>query len=516
MFEALETGKFLSPDDYKARQLTLRQELLEAQFDQAGRDYPVIILVAGLPGAGKGTLVHRLNEWMDPRRIETSAIWMHSDEEEERPFFWRFWRKLPPRGKTGIFLGSWYTRPLHDATEGKLDSRDLQLQLEEINGFERMLHDDGALVIKLWLHVTRETQRRQLNEEAPRLQQNPRVDAYAGHWWEQYPRALETAEQIILGSDTGHTPWHLIESEDRLYREITGGEIILGALRERASRDAQPARKKKTYRDKPGVRDQPTVLAGVPDDLTLDKDDYRAKLYQHQRQLQDLAWLAHRQRRSLVAVFEGWDAGGKGSAIRRVTAAIDPRLYQVVQYAAPTDEERAHHYLWRFWRKLERDGRATIFDRSWYGRVLVERVEGLAPAEAWRRAYHEINQFEGQLVAHGCIVVKFWLHITPEEQLKRFEDRQKKPHKQYKITDDDWRNRERWDDYAHAVEDMVVHTSTGFAPWTLVAGNDKRYARVQILQTLCQRLNQALGGKYPAPEPAAIMSDHFQPSAPNP
>jgi AMP-polyphosphate phosphotransferase len=515
MFEALETGKFLAPADFKARELSLRQELLQAQFDLAERDYPVIILVAGLPGAGKGTLVHRLNEWMDPRRIETSAIWMRSDEEEERPFFWRFWRKLPPKGKTGIFLGSWYTRPLHDATEGKLGMRDLQLQLEEINGFERMLYDDGALVIKLWLHVSRETQRRQLDEEAPRLQQNPRVDAYAGHWWEQYPRALQTAEQIVLGSDTGHTPWHLIEAEDRLYREITGGELVLRALRERSSRREPAKRQKKKYREAPGVRDQPTVLAAVPTHLALDKHDYQEQLQHCQRQLQDLAWLAHRQRRSLVAVFEGWDAGGKGSAIRRVTAAIDPRLYRVVQYAAPTDEERAHHYLWRFWRNLERDGRATIFDRSWYGRVLVERVEGFAAPAAWRLAYHEINQFEGQLVAHGSIVVKFWLHITPEEQLRRFEDRQQKPHKQYKITEDDWRNRERWDDYAHAVEDMVAHTSTGFAPWTLVAGNDKRYARVQILRTLCETLARALEGEYPATKPAAIMSERSQTPAPD-
>ncbi|MEQ9463848.1 MAG: polyphosphate:AMP phosphotransferase [Haliea sp.] len=515
MFEALETGKFLSPDEYKARELELRQKLLAAQFDQAERDYPVIILVAGLPGAGKGTLVHRLNEWMDPRRIETSAIWMHSDEEEERPFFWRFWRKLPPKGKTGIFLGSWYTRPLHDATEGKLGMRDLQVQLEEINAFERMLYDDGALLIKLWLHVTRETQRHQLDEEAPRLQQNPRVGAYAGHWWDMYPRALTTAEQILLGSDTGHTPWHLIEADDRLYREITGGEIILRALQERANRSAKPASAPANYRASAPGRDQPTVLAGVPADLTLDKDEYRIQLHRQQRHLQDLAWLAHRRRRSLVAVFEGWDAAGKGSAIRRVTAAIDPRLYQVVQYAAPTDEERAHHYLWRFWRKLERDGRATLFDRSWYGRVLVERVEQLTPMDAWRRAYHEINQFEGQLVAHGCVLVKFWLHITPEEQLRRFEDRQKKPHKQYKITEDDWRNRQRWNDYEIAVEDMVAHTSTGFAPWTLVAGNDKRYARIQILRTLCNALNTAMGGEYPAPEPAAIMSDRFQPTAPN-
>lgn len=237
---------------------------------------------------------------------------------------------------------------------------------------------------------------------------------------------------------------------------------------------------------------QPTVLDKVDLGARLAKDDYKQRLQAQQARLQDLAWQAHRRRRSLIAVFEGWDAAGKGSAIRRVTAAIDPRLYHLVQFAAPTDEERRHHYLWRFWRRLERDGRATFFDRSWYGRVLVERVEGLASPGAWRRAYGEINQFEQQLLEHGCVVAKFWLHISPEEQLKRFREREESPHKQHKITPEDWRNRERWREYELAVEDMVAHTSTEAAPWTLVAGNDKRFARVQILQTLCERLEAAL------------------------
>jgi polyphosphate kinase 2 (PPK2 family) len=194
----------------------------------------------------------------------------------------------------------------------------------------------------------------------------------------------------------------------------------------------------------------------------------------------------------VVAVFEGWDAAGKGSAIRRVTGAIDPRLYKLVQVGAPTDEENAQHYLWRFWRQLQRDGRATFFDRSWYGRVLVERVEQFASPAEWQRAYSEINQFERQLVAHGCIVLKFWIHISKDEQMARFKTRAQEPHKRHKITDEDWRNREKWHDYELAVDQMVSHTSTQHAPWTLVAGNDKPWARIQILKTFCKTMSAAL------------------------
>jgi polyphosphate kinase 2 (PPK2 family) len=226
--------------------------------------------------------------------------------------------------------------------------------------------------------------------------------------------------------------------------------------------------------------------------LALEKDEYKQKLAKYQDKLQDLAWQAYRQDRSVVAVFEGWDAAGKGSAIRRVTAAMDPRLYRLVQFAAPTDEEKAHHYLWRFWRQLQRDGRTTFFDRSWYGRVLVERVENFAREDEWYRAYSEINQFERQLVKHGCIVLKFWIHISKDEQERRFKARETEPHKQHKITEEDWRNREKWHEYELAVDQMVSHTSTSYAPWTLVAGNNKPYARVQILKTFCKAMKKAL------------------------
>jgi len=491
MFETLEVGKRIKSSEFNELELPLRQKLLQAQFDLADRDYPVIILVAGLDGSGKGSLVHRLNEWMDSRGIETNTFWEHSDEEESRPFFWRFWRRLPARGQIGMFLGSWYNKPAQCAVDQEMGGEEFSLYCKQIEAFERMLSDDGALIIKLWLHVSRKAQRLQLEEAAPAKQQNPRVTDRPYDLHGKYDRAIEVSEQLILATDSSHSPWHLIEAQDRRYRDISAGEIILKAM---LAREAQPEPDKGARQsvENDVLGPQPTVLDSVDLSLKLGSEEYKAELAKYQSRLQDLAWEAYRQNRSVVAVFEGWDAAGKGSAIRRVTRAIDPRLYRLIQFAAPTDEERAHHYLWRFWRQLQRDGRSTFFDRSWYGRVLVERVEQFATEREWQRAYSEINQFERQLVEHGSVVLKFWIHIDNDEQMRRFQDREKEPHKQHKITEDDWRNRDRWHDYEVAVDQMVSHTSTRYAPWTLISGNDKPYARIQILKTFCKSMKSAL------------------------
>jgi polyphosphate:AMP phosphotransferase len=495
MFETLEVGKRIKNRDFDERALPLRQKLLETQFELAKHDYSVIIVVAGLDGSGKGSLVHRLNEWMDPRGIETNTYWEHSDEEESRPFFWRFWRRLPAKGKIGIFLGSWYTKPAQAAINAEMDDGDFSQYCKQIEAFERMVSDDGTLVIKLWLHVSRETQRQQLDETAPGKQQNPRVTDQPYDLRGKYDKTIAVSERLILDTDSSHSPWHLLEAQDRHYRDITAGEFILKAMQARATQTAPDSTSQApTQADPAGP--QPTILDSVDLSLALDREDYKKKLAKYQARLQDLAWQAYRQKRSVVAVFEGWDAAGKGSAIRRVTQAIDPRLYRLVQFAAPTDEEQAHHYLWRFWRQLERDGRNTIFDRSWYGRVLVERVEQFAAEAEWQRAYSEINQFEQQLVEHGCIVLKFWIHISKDEQMRRFKAREQEPHKRHKLTEDDWRNREKWHDYELAVDQMVSRTSTRHAPWTLVSGNNKPHARIQILKTFCQGMDRALHNEH--------------------
>jgi len=485
MFDQFENNTPLPKAEFEQRALLLRQQLLQTQFALEDSNHPVIIVIAGLDGAGKGVLVHRLNEWMDPRGIETNTYWEHSDEQEERPYFWRYWLKLPARGQTGIFLGSWYTHPTQARVDGHLDDADFARACERINTFERQLSDDGAIVIKLWLHISEETQRIQLEEKAPRKQQNPRVTDTPYELRGKYQPALAVSAELIRNTQTLQCPWHIIDSEDRYYREIKAGEIILDTITRRMQQE-------ETSDPLPPFNSPRDFLSSVDLDKSLSKRDYKRKLRKHQSRLQDLAWEAYRQKRSLVTVFEGWDGAGKGSAIRRVTSAIDPRLYKLVQIAAPSDEELARQYLWRFWRRLQRDGRSTLFDRSWYGRVMVERVEGFARDQEWQRAYREINEMESELVNHGCIVAKFFIHISQEEQLARFQARAREPHKQHKITDEDWRNREKWPAYEQAVNQMIEETNTRGAPWTLVPGDNKHYARIHILKTLCRALEQAL------------------------
>jgi polyphosphate:AMP phosphotransferase len=308
-----------------------------------------------------------------------------------------------------------------------------------------------------------------------------------------YDRFTRTAERVIRQTDCPKTPWVVVEAADRRYRDITIGRILLKTLQQRlAQRLHLPSAKARTERGGETRKPSAQLLQQVDLSQSFNEKKYRKQLGKYQGKLSRLIWAANERKISTVVVFEGWDAAGKGSAIRRLTEAMDPRLYRIVPIAAPNDEERVHHYLWRFWRHIPRAGLCTIFDRSWYGRVLVERVEGFARLEEWKRAYDEINHFEEQLTEHQIVVLKFWIHISKDEQLRRFKKRQETSYKLYKITDEDWRNRRKWGAYEDAVNDMVVRTGTDFAPWTLVAGNDKKFARIQILKALCDSLERAL------------------------
>ena len=245
------------------------------------------------------------------------------------------------------------------------------------------------------------------------------------------------------------------------------------------------------------------MLETIDLNKSIGKEEYVRDLIRYQLQLRDLAYQLYVQKRPMVIVYEGWDAGGKGGNIKRVTEKLDPRGYEVYPIAAPTGEDKTHHYLWRFWRRLKPpdEKQILIFDRSWYGRVLVERLEGFCTEAEWKRAYREINEFERQLVDFGTILVKFWIHISKEEQLRRFEARQETPYKAWKLTDEDWRNREKWDLYEEAINDMLLKTSTLTAPWTIIEGNCKWYARIKALKTLVEALTNELD--YVPPDPVA-------------
>jgi polyphosphate:AMP phosphotransferase len=494
MFETAELGQKVGKREYHERATQLRAELLEAQVRMREVGFPVILLFAGVDGAGKGATANLLNEWMDPRWIFTRAYTEPSQEEQERPEFWRYWRDLPGNGELGLFLSAWYSSPLLDRVYGKISERELEDRLERILSFERAIADSGAVILKCWMHLGRKPQKQRLESLEKDPLQSWRVTERDWEHWKMYEDFVSAAERIIARTSTGQAPWVIIEGADRRFRSLEVGTKLLAAIQRRLAASGEPETEPDSAPAPDASVSGSRILVLSSLDLTrkLAKKEYSRKRDELQARLNLLHRKARDKEVSTALVFEGWDAAGKGGAIRRVTPALDARAYQVIQIAAPSDEEKAHHYLWRFWRHLTRPGRFMIFDRSWYGRVLVERVEGFAKDAEWHRAYKEINDFEQQLADHGIVLVKFWLHISPEEQERRFEARAKIPFKRWKLSDEDWRNREKWDRYEVAVNDMIERTSTPIAPWVLVEAEDKRYARVKVLKSVCESLERAL------------------------
>jgi polyphosphate:AMP phosphotransferase len=351
--------------------------------------------------------------------------------------------------------------------------------------------EEGALFLKFWFHLSRDAQKKRLTA----LENNPhtrwRVTKDDWNRFGHYDEYRRVSEHTLRETSTGDAPWMVIEGSDEKYRSLTVTKHLLSSMEERLSHPDRPHR-----RIYGAPLPQPIDNLRIIDtlDLTqkLDKKDFLRELEKWQGRLAKLFRSKKFQKRSVVAVFEGMDAAGKGGAIRRITSALDARKYDIIPIAAPSEDERAQPYLWRFWRHVPRHGKLAVFDRSWYGRVLVERVEGFCNLPAWMRAYQEINDFEEQLVDSGIIVVKFWLSISQEEQLRRFQEREQIAFKRFKITEDDWRNRDKWDDYVRAASDMIERTGTEIAPWTLVEAEDKNFARIKILKTLCEAIESAI------------------------
>jgi polyphosphate:AMP phosphotransferase len=493
MFESAELGHKISKKTWKKEIPLLREGLLDAQLDLLqAKKFPVVILVAGVDCAGKGETVNILNEWMDPRHIETHALRDLTDEELERPRMYRYWRVLPPRGKIGIFIGTWYSAPLVENVYGDIKNAELDQRLERIIRFEKMLCDEGALVLKFWLHLSEDEQKKRLKS----LEKDPktrwRVTERDWQNFKVYDKFRKVSERMLRVTSTAESPWTIVEGTDPRYRYLTIGTTILNSLRQRLNAPEPPVHEEPIPPIVPAIDDL-LIIRTLDLSKKIKKENYEDELEKYQGKLNLLTRHDDFKKLSVVVVLEGNDAAGKGGSIRRITQALDARQFRIFSVAAPTEEERAQPYMWRFWRNIPRKGRFAIFDRSWYGRVLVERVEGFCLRTDWMRAYGEINDFEEQLVRNRTVVVKFWLSVSKEEQLKRFKEREKIGFKRFKITDEDWRNRDKWNEYELAVCDMIDRTSTEIAAWTLVEANDKYYARIKVLKTLCEKIEKALG-----------------------
>ncbi len=492
MFDSASVVHHLSAQRYEREVRTLRTKLLEAQFRLAeDKRFPVLLLVSGVEGGGKRETVNLLNEWMDPRRIRTHAFEEPTREERKYPPLWRLWQRLPPKGTIGIFFGGPYVVPVVQRARRLISKAALEVEIARIRRFEQLLTDEGTLLLKFWFHLSQKQQRARLEELESSKKTRWRVGPHEWMYLESYDRYTGTAEHVIRATSTGDAPWVIVPGADPRYRALVAGKTLLDSLEERLS-EKRPARAPTTAAPRAARIDELDVVRALDLSQSLSREQYEKALEKWQGRLAIASRNPRLKDFAVVAVFEGQDAGGKGGAIRRITQALDARAYEGVSIAAPTEEERAQPYLWRFWRNLPSRGRFTLFDRSWYGRVLVERVEGLCTEFDWMRAYGEINDFEAQLIENGTVVVKFWLAISKEEQNKRFRAREGTPFKKWKITPEDYRNRKKWDAYQLAVSDMIDATSTEVAPWTLVEANDKHFARIKVLKTLVKAVEARL------------------------
>ncbi len=476
----------ISKQEFDEQEPQLRVDLLNAQFDLNEADFSVVIVIAGDNRLSSNQLGDRLNEWMDSRFIDTNVFLQRTQEEEQRPRSWRYWRVLPADGRMGVFGGAWPLKVVADSLGGKLNKKQFQHRLDQINTFEKLLADDGTLILKFWCHLPDEEYKKRLKKEKKNPDRNWWVDEQDWEVLDRFRKQPKAAEEMLQQTNTPEAPWFVVDCTNARFRDMTVAGIIRDRVQARLENPPKPKATKvvkQEYEDALGKADLSAAL---------EKDEYKKQLAKYQKRFHNLMRKANEKGTSMALAFEGWDAGGKGGTIRRLTSALPARSYKVIPIAAPTEEERVRHYLWRFWRHMPRAGNVVIFDRTWYGRVTVERIEGFAKPYEWQRAYGEINDFEEQLAERGMVVLKFWLHISQEEQLARFQAREVTSFKKYKITEEDYRNRARWDDYTVAVNEMIAKTNTTYAPWHVVPANNKYNARIYVLKTVCNALEKAL------------------------
>lgn len=493
MLEKIDLSRRVEKDNYKPAKKKLELALAALQRQALEQNVPLVVVFEGWDASGKGTLINDLIIALDPRGFKVHNMQPPNEGEALRPFLWRHWLRTPAKGRIAIFDGSWYRRVLNDRVDKALKPKVLQRVYEDICAFERQLSDDGAVIVKFLLHISKKEQKKRFRK----LRKNPatawRVTKDDLRHHKQYEKYVAAMDDMLAETDSGFAPWTVIEAHDFRFASLKMFSAVidalgkrLGAVRRNGGVAAKPASVVKL------APFDVSILEKVDMSVSMPPDEYDDELEEQQKRLRDLEHEIYARRVPVVLAFEGWDAAGKGGNIRRLVRRLDPRGYEVVPIAAPNDVEKAHHYLWRFWAQMPKAGHITIFDRSWYGRVLVERVEGFCAEEEWRRAYREINEMEQHMTDFGTVLLKFWLHISPDEQLRRFKEREKNPHKQWKITEEDWRNRKKWGEYRLAVDEMLFRTSTPNAPWTVVESNCKRYARIKVLRTVNRAIEERL------------------------
>jgi len=493
MLEKIDLSKKLNKSEYKTISTELEYKLGELQRKVRELKIPVIVVFEGWDAAGKGTLINQLMLAIDPRGFTVYPIKAPNEEERYRPFLWRFWTKIPETGRLAIFDRSWYGRVLVERVD-KIVSKELWSQAyEDINAFERQLADDGTVIVKFYLHITKQEQKKRFEKLLKNKCTSWKVTEEDWRHHKQYQQYARAVEEMLDKTDTNLAPWTIIEAHDRRFAIVKMYKTLIAAIERRIAEVQKSEYKYEKITAKVEVIDSHvSILNQIDLSHSLSREKYEKELKKYQKRIRDLEHEVYVKRIPVIIVYQGWDAAGKGGNIKRLLQGMDPRGYEVVPVGAPNDIELNHHYLWRFWIKIPKAGHFTIFDRSWYGRVLVERIEGFCTETEWRRAYREIKEMEAHLANYGTVIIKFWLHIDSEEQLRRFKSREVTPHKQWKIGEEDWRNRKKWDQYQVAVDEMLFRTNTSYAPWTIIEANDKLYARIKAIKTVVQAVENRL------------------------
>ncbi len=485
MLDNIDKSFDLEKEEAKKRIKEMQEEIYSLQQTLKDAGIPVMIIIEGFGASGKGEAISDFISELDPRGFNVYVNPALAFKSEKKPFMWPFWKTIPEKGCISVLNHSYYNL----AYRNTLENPDSEDRSYDINTFEKNLSNDGYLILKFFLHMSKKEQKRRFEKLLADPYSAWRISENDLKCNKEFDYRCSLIQNIIEKTNTENAPWHVIWNEKKREGSYKILSIILNSLKN-ALKDGAPNAEKA---EKPSFCIlKSTPLSKIDLDKIAEREFYKEELKKEKNRLKELHGFIYKQRIPVILAFEGWDAAGKGGAIRRLSWALDPRGFDVIPIAAPNKEELAKHYLWRFWKHVPKDGHIAIFDRTWYGRVMVERIEGFTPEKRCVQAFDEINEFEEELAEHGAIILKFFIHISKEEQLKRFEDRQNTPEKMYKITDEDWRNREKWDKYEKAIDEMIEKTSTESAPWIVVEGNDKKYARLKILKAVRQAIEERI------------------------
>lgn len=476
-------------DEIKEELKTAREQLAGYQLKIKEAKLPVMVIFEGWGAAGKGSVIGKVIRNIDPRFFKVKNFAAPTADEKRYPFLYRYLLEIPEAGKFTFFDTYWLEEVANGVMSGEMSEEEYKQKIHSINTTERSLHDNGYLILKFFFQIGRKEQKKRLEALAADKNTRWRVNGEDRKENRNYGKCLEVYDRFLEDTNRSVAPWYIIDAEDKKWAELQVLRFLNQGIDTALKNQALAA----------PILQNPFPLKQMPKledislkDKTMSEETYREELGRLQKELNHLHYELYRKKIPVIIAYEGWDAAGKGGNIKRVAGALDPRGYEVHPIASPEPHEKVRHFLWRFWTRLPKTGHIAIFDRTWYGRVMVERLEGFCSENDWQRAYNEINEFEKELTDWGAVVIKFWVQIDNETQLERFTERQNTPEKQWKITDEDWRNREKWDQYETAVDEMLQKTSTAYAPWHILESVDKKYARLKALRIVIEEIEKAL------------------------